>query len=54
MRCLKVKRVGDSSQQKNSKNLQQEVERVAESEIVPNWHIFVSIFSREIKEKLEN
>ena len=29
-----------------SKNRRQEVERVAESEIVLNWHVFISIFDR--------
>ena len=28
------------------KNLRHEVERVAESEISPNWHVFISIFSQ--------
>ena len=35
------------------KNRRQAVERVAESEIVPNRHVFVSIFGQEIKEKVE-
>ena len=30
-----------------------EVELVAESKIVPNWHVFVSIFGRETEEKAE-
>ena len=34
-------------------NCQQEVEFGDESEIFQNWHVFVSIFSREIKEKVE-
>ena len=29
------------------------MERVAEYEIVLNWHVFVSIFGREIKEKVK-
>ena len=29
-----------------SKNRQQEVEHMAESEIFPNWHVFVSIFGQ--------
>ena len=36
------------------KNRRQEVERVAEYKIVPNRHVFISIFGREIKEKTEN
>ena len=36
-----------------SKKCQQEVERKTESEIVPDWHVFVSILGKEIKEKLE-
>ena len=36
-----------------SENRQQEVERVDESEIVPNWHVLDSIFGREIEEKVE-
>ena len=32
-----------------SKNCRQEVERVAESEIVLNLHVFVSIVGREIE-----
>ena len=36
-----------------SKYRRQEVERVAESEIVLNWHVFFSIFVRDIEEKLE-
>ena len=52
---LKGKRVSDSPQRKLiSKNRRQEVESVAESEIVPNWHVFVYIFGQEIKEKVEN
>ena len=52
---LKGKRVGDSLQQKLfSKNCRQEVERMAESEIVPNRHVFISIFGQEIEEKVEN
>ena len=35
-----------------SKNCRREVERVAESEIGPNRHIFVSIVGREIGEKV--
>ena len=27
---------------------------MTESEIVPNWHIFVSIFGRETEENVEN
>ena len=30
-----------------------EVERVAQSEKVPNWHVFVSIFGQEIEEMVE-
>ena len=45
MSGLKGKRVGDSPQQKLiSKNCQEEVEHMAESEIVPNRHVFVSTF----------
>ena len=29
-----------------TKNRRQEVERVAEPEIVLNWHVFVSVFGR--------
>ena len=54
MSGLKGKRVGDSSQWKRiSKNHRQEGEQVAESEIVPNRHIFVSIFGGETKEKVD-
>ena len=35
------------------KNRQQEVERVAESEVAPNRHFFVSIFGQEIEENVE-
>ena len=35
------------------KNCEQDVERVAESEIVPNRRVFVSIIGREIEEKVE-
>ena len=35
------------------KNRRQEVERVVESEIVPNRHVFVSSFGQEIKEKVQ-
>ena len=55
MSGLKGKRVGDSPQQKLiSKNCRQEVELVAESKIVLNQHVFVSIFGREIEEKVES
>ena len=51
---LKCKRVGDSPQRKLiSKKRWQEMERVAESEIVLNKYVFVSIFGREIEEKAE-
>ena len=33
----------------NPENRRQEVERVAESEIVSNQHILISIFGREIE-----
>ena len=36
----------------NFENRQQEVERVDESEIVPNRYIFVSIVGQEIEEKV--
>ena len=42
-----------SATKTNFENLRQEVERVAESEIVPNRHVFVSIVGREIEEKVE-
>ena len=29
------------------------MEHVAESEVLPNWHVFVSIFGQAIEEKLE-
>ena len=29
------------------------MERVAESKIAPNWHVFVIIFGQEIEEKVE-
>ena len=38
----------------NLENLRQEGERVAEYEMFPNWHVFVSIFGREIEEKVED
>ena len=38
----------------NFRNRRQEVERVGESKIFPSWHVFVSIFVQEIKEKVEN
>ena len=54
MSGLRGKRVGDSLQQKLiPKNRRQEVERVAESDISTNWHVFVSIFGREIEERVE-
>ena len=54
MSSLKGKKVGDYPQRKwILKNWRQEVECVAESEIVPNRHVFVSIFGYEIEEKLE-
>ena len=44
---LKGRRVSDSLQQKRiPENLQQEVEGVAESGIVPNRHVLVSIFGQ--------
>ena len=44
---LKANRVGDSLQQKLiSKYSRQEMERVAESKIVPNLYVFVSIFGQ--------
>ena len=36
-----------------SKNRCQEVERVAEYEIVLNWRVFVSIVGREIEKKVK-
>ena len=55
MSGFKGKRVRDSPQRKRiSKYSQQEVERVAESGIVPNWNVLVSIFVREIGEKADN
>ena len=51
---LKGKRVGDSPQRKwIPKNRRQVVERVAKSEIIPNWHVFVPISVQEIGEKVE-
>ena len=38
----------------NFENIWQEVECMAESEIVPNRHVFISIFGQEIEEKVEN
>ena len=35
------------------KNRRKEVKRVAEYEMGPNWHFFVSIVGREIEEKVE-
>ena len=35
------------------KNFWKEMERVAKSEIAPNWHVFIFIFDQEIKEKVE-
>ena len=47
MSVLKDKRVGASLQQKwRSENRWREVECVDKSEIVPNWHVFVSIVGR--------
>ena len=55
MRGLEGNRVSNSPQRKRvSKNCRQEVERVAEFEIFPNRHVFVSILGQEIKEKVEN
>ena len=54
MSGLKGKRVRHSPQRKwISKNRRQEVERVAESKIVPNRHVFVSILGGEIEENVE-
>ena len=54
MSGLNGKRVVNSPQRKLiSKNRRQEVERVNESEIVPNRHVIISIFGREIEEKVE-
>ena len=55
MSGLKGKKFNDSQQQTLfTKKHWQEVERVAESEVVPDRHVFVSIFCREIEEKVEN
>ena len=43
-----------SAKKINFENRGQEVERVAESEIVLNRHVFISIFGQEIEEKVEN
>ena len=52
---LKGKRVGNSTQSiRISKNHRQDVERVAESKIFPNWHVFISIFVQKTEEKVEN
>ena len=54
MSGLKAKRVDDAPQWKRiSKNRRKEVERMAEYEIVPNQHVFVSIFGEEIEEMVE-
>ena len=54
MSGLKGKGVGGSLQSKRiSKNHRKEVERVAKSEIVLIWHVFVSISGREMEEKVE-
>ena len=49
---LLIKKV--SQQKWISKNRRQDVDRVAESKIVPNRHVFIHIFGREIKEKVDN
>ena len=36
----------------NSEKRRREVDRVDESEIVLNWHVFISIAGREIEEKV--
>ena len=36
----------------NFEKLRREVNRMDESEIVPNWRVFVSIVGREIEERL--
>ena len=43
-----------SATKNNFEKRRQEVDRVVESKIVPNWHVFVTIFGQEIKEKVEN
>ena len=54
MSGLKGKRVGNYLQQNLIlKNRWKGVERVAESEIVLYWHVFVSIFVQVIEEKVE-
>ena len=54
MSVLKGKMIGNSLHQKRiSKNHRHEVERVAESEVAPNRHVFVSVFGRETEEKVE-
>ena len=54
MRSLKGKRVNNYPHRKwIPKNRRQEVKHVTESEIVPNWHVFVSVFGQEIEEKVE-
>ena len=54
MSSLEGKRVSNYPQRKwILKTRRQEVDRVAESKIVPNRHVFVSIFGREIEEKVE-
>ena len=54
MSGLKGKRVGDYLQRKwISKNCPQDVERVDESKIVPNRHVFVLIVGQETEEKME-
>ena len=42
-----------SATKTNLENRWQEGERVAEYEMFQNWHVFVSIFGREIEEKVE-
>ena len=42
-----------SATKTNIENRRQEGERVAEYEMLQNWHVFVSIFAREMEEKVE-
>ena len=47
------KKTNLSATKTNFKNRRQEVERVAEFEIVRNRHLFFSVFGRELEERLE-
>ena len=46
-----IKKMFSPQPKRISKNRREDMERVAESEIVPNWHVFISISAEKSMEK---